>query len=454
MEFLARNEVMATLETNPRASAFRLKVGGRKSLSYSALALFTFLYYWRPEDVIPGLSWVPMAKISGGIALLALIFGARPKDRQKLPLELKVLVLLLIDMIICIPFAYWRGGAFDTVINGFSKGVMIALLIALIVTQIRQMRKLLYIQVSAVMVITIISLIVNHTRDGRLYGVQKAFLENPNDLAINIAMNFPLCLAFLLAAKGGLRRLAWGGGLLALLWAVVATYSRSGMVAMSTSLLFCVLGFGIRGKRRSVLIAALVTGLLGAGVMIVTPHYLVRLESMVRGNIEDSGDKGSIEARKRLLMESISTALHHPIFGVGPGNFQVVNGEWRVAHNSYTELAAEAGLPALALFLLILFLSFRKIGSVRQLPSYEADENINLWTNALWAGLAAYASGAMFASTEYDLFPYFIVGYISALYQIATVVEPGANVRVEKAGSRSRNDGYGPNRKLESVWSR
>ncbi len=445
--------MIPTLAAKPRENAFRLKVGERKSLSYSALALFTFLYYWRPEDVIPGLTWVPMAKISGGIALLALIFGARPKDRQKLPLELKVLLLLLIDMIVCIPFAYWRGGAFDTVVNLFSKGVIVALLIALIVTQIRQMRKLLYIQVTAVAFLTLVSLIVHHTKDGRLYGVQKAFLENPNDLAINIAMNFPLCLAFLLAAKGGLRKLLWGGSLVVLMLAVVATYSRSGMVAMATTWLFCVWGFGIKGKRRSVVTAAVVVGMLSVGIIIVTPHYLVRLESIVRGNIADSGDKGSLEARERLLMKSISTALHHPIFGVGPGNFQVVNGEWRVAHNSYTELAAEAGLPALVLFLLMLILSFRKVNSVRQLPGYQTDENINLWTNALWAGLAAYASGAMFASTEYNLFPYFMVGYISALYQIATIVEPKAIPLVERDSGGNRNK-YGPNRKLESVWSR
>jgi fermentation-respiration switch protein FrsA (DUF1100 family) len=101
----------------------------------------------------------------------------------------------------------------------------------------------------------------------------------------------------------------------------------------------------------------------------------------------------------------------------------------------------------------MLILSFRKVNSVRQLPGYQTDENINLWTNALWAGLAAYASGAMFASTEYNLFPYFMVGYISALYQIATIVEPKAIPLVERDSGGNRNK-YGPNRKLESVWSR
>jgi hypothetical protein len=37
-----------------------------------------------------------------------------------------------------------------------------------------------------------------------------------------------------------------------------------------------------------------------------------------------------------------------------------------------------------------------------------------------WAAMAAYMAAAMFASTEYNLFPYFMVGYICAVYQIAS----------------------------------
>jgi len=444
---------LATVAARPAWKSPNLKLGEGKTLSYSALVLFTFLYYWRPEDLIPGLTWLPLAKISGGIALLALIFGARSRDRQKLPLELKVLLALLGYMFLTIPFAYWRGGAFDTVVNKFSKGVIVALLIALIVTQVRQMRKLLFIQVSAVAVVTFASVAVHHTVDGRLWGVQKSVLENPNDLSINIAMTFPLCLAFLLAAKGGLKKLIWGASLAVLLLAVVLTYSRSGMIATVITVVACIWEYGIKGKRRSVIVAAVAMGIVGAGIIVATPRYLTRVTSIVRGNVEGSGDRGSLAARKQLLLASISTALHHPIFGVGPGNFEVTNGEWRVAHNSYTELAAEAGLPALALFLTMLFLSFRKINSVRKLPGYEADESIRLWTSALWAGLAAYAFGAMFASTEYNLFPYFMVGYASALYQIAVVVGSNAQPASLKPLSNNRSRRYESKPRHEPIKS-
>src|SRR5207245_10342565 len=42
-------------------------------LAYGALLIFSVLYYARPEDIIPGLHFIPWSKISGGIDLLAVI---------------------------------------------------------------------------------------------------------------------------------------------------------------------------------------------------------------------------------------------------------------------------------------------------------------------------------------------------------------------------------------------
>jgi putative inorganic carbon (hco3(-)) transporter len=427
----------------------------RTTLAYRALVFFSAIYFLRPEDFIPGLVMVPIGKITGGIALLALIFGVKPKERGKLPIECKLLLVLLVHMILTIPFAYWRGGSYDTVINKFAKGVIVALLITLVVTKVNELRKLLYIQAAAVALITVFSILAHHTIEGRLMGIQKGILENPNDLAINIAINFPLCMAFLFAAKGGMRKVLWTVGLLAMLYGVVATYSRSGMIAMLITGVICLWEFGVRGRRTMLLMSTAIVGVFAVVVMLATPHYLTRLESLFRGNIEGSGDKGSLEARTELLRDSLSLMVHHPVFGVGPGNFGVITEAWRVAHNTYTELGAETGVPGLILFCAILLSAARRIRRVRKLPGYAASENIRLWTSGLWAALAAYMAGAIFASTEYNLFPYFMVGYICALYQIAS--KPPEELG-EGSGAAPRGDtkelGYGGNKERELAWSR
>jgi O-antigen ligase len=427
----------------------------RDSLAYKALVLFAYYYFIRPEDFIPGLAVIPLGKIMGGIALLALLIGPRSKDGQKIPIELKVMTLLLFQMLLTIPLASWPGGAFDSVVNKFSKGVIVAYLIVLTLSKVSQIRKLLLVQVGTVALITIASLIVHKTQgDGRLMGIQKGILENPNDLAINIAINFPLAVAFLLGEKGALRKVFWTVSLGAMLYAVVATYSRSGMVALGITTLICLWEFAIKGRRVMLLVAAAVVGAIGLGVMLGTPHYLLRLESMVLGNIQGANDHGSLEGRKELLLASIRIALQNPVLGVGPGNFAAVSGFWQPAHNTYTGLAAETGFTGLFLFLLMMGLSMRKTAAIRKLPGYAAHANIRLWASGLRAGLGAYLVGAMFATTEYNLFPYFMVGYICALYKIASIAPEETGDKPPALTRLDLRDGTDDTKHHELAWNR
>ncbi len=408
---------MATL-----ATAIERKKGreqGASPLAYNALLLFTFLYYTRPEDLIPGLSFIPIEKIIGGVALIALISTlASGRGNRKLPLELKLLLLLFAHLVISIPFAYWRGGAFATVFYKFSKEVTVGLLVTLIVTDFIQLRKLLWVQAAALVATTIASIAIHRTSEGgRLIGALGGTFENPNDLAINIAINWPLCLGFVLLAKGMGKKVAWAIGILAMLLGVVLTYSRSGLVATAVAIVLCLWAFGFRERRYYLIGAAFLLCLAGTVVIFGTPHYLARVESIFKGDIQGSQDKGSLEARRKLLMLSIDEAIHHPIFGIGAGNFGAATKTWKVTHNTYTEFACEGGFPALILFLAILYLSFRNLRRVRELPAYRDNPEVRVLTDAMWASLVAFIVGSFFASYEYELFSYFMMAYTSVLYR-------------------------------------
>jgi len=435
------------------ASRLRYLSENRKTLAYRALVLFSYIYFLRPEDFIPGLSYVPIGKIAGGIALLALIFGARPKDRAKIPIELKLLALLLLHMLVTIVFASWRGGAFEYVVNRFSKGVIVAFLIFMVVSKVDEIRKLLLIQAASIALVTLGSVLIHQTSEGRLLGIQKGILENPNDLAINIAINFPLCVAFLLGSKGGARKLFWSVSLVFMIYAVIATYSRSGLIALGITGMICFWEFVIKGKHTYLLAGMLLVGIVGVGVVVATPRYLIRVESIFLGNIEGSQDKGSLEARKRLLIDSLKITMQHPLFGVGPGSFQAVSGTWQPSHNTYTGLSAEAGLPALGLFVAVMALSLHKTKKLRKLPGYMADKDIRLWTSGLRAGMAAYMVGAIFATTEYNLFQYFIVGYICVLYKIAGAPLDAREQAPGDGQRRLRKLKNAAKPKRELVWS-
>ena len=426
----------------------------RRPFVYGAIVVFLGLYYYRPEDFIQPLGYIPMAKIVGLIGFGALVIGIMGGGKLEIPRAIKILWLLLFHMSLCIPFAMWKGGAFNTVWGKFSKGVVVAMLISMTVVNLKEIRRLVWIQLSAVALVTFLSIAMhNYNPNGRLAGIQNSILSNPNDLAINIAITFPLALAFLLLGRG-FRKVLWALGLGFMCLGVVLTSSRSGLLALITSIIVCVWEYGIKGRRRKVVVATILAVVLGFGVALSSSHYRARLASIVLGNIEGSGDKGSRAARLYLLKKSVLVAVTHPIFGVGPGCFPLVDSDWLVAHNAYTELAAEAGFPALLLFLAAIWAAFQNIVLVRKSPQYEENAELRLLTQAMWAGLAAYLAGSFFASTEYNMYPYFIIGYTSALVRIVSV----PSVRDDKDKDDDylglNRSVYSRGRKPQMLWSR
>ena len=103
----------------------------RKPLAgaFVALVLFMVIYFSRPEDWIPGLSHVPLAKITGILALLALVFSLR-HIRQRLPREVLFLSLLIGQLFVAsLMSPVWRGGAFQKTLE-FAKVLIMSLLIS------------------------------------------------------------------------------------------------------------------------------------------------------------------------------------------------------------------------------------------------------------------------------------------------------------------------------------
>ncbi len=423
----------------------------RSKGAYLALLALSALYFGRPEDVIPGIGNIPMAKIAGGLALIGLILSLMSgKSKQKFAPETKYLLAMFGWYCITIPFAYWRAGAFTTVMTRLSKSVIVAVLVALVVRELWQLKRLVWVQAAAVASMSIMSVALHHTHGGRLVGALGGVFENPNDLAINIALNWPICVGFFFMAKG-LKKILWAIPVLVMLIAVELTYSRSGFLAISLAAMLVLYEFAIRQKRKQLI---LVFMLLVIVLLITMPgHYMARLGSIVTGNEVDSMDRGSIAARKGLLLESIKTAISHPLFGVGAGNFEVLGGSWHVAHNSYTELAAEGGFPAFILFVMMLVRTIKNLKYVRQSPMFDRDSDIRGLGSGLWVSVAAYMVSAFFASTEYSMYPYFLVAYTTALYTLTTQKEkelalegaPKVDERERKFGKRTRR---------ELVWSR
>lgn len=404
----------------------------KNTLAYRALLIFSLLYFARPEDFIPGLEYIPIEKILGGVALIALLFSINSQRRVKRwPTELKLLLALFFWQCLTVPFAWWKGGAFVWVYSKCSKAVIAAFLVIVAVSTIRQLKLLLFVQAASIASMTLVSVALY--RGGRMGGVLGGVFDNPNDLAMNIALNWPLCLMFLMLTRNPLKKALWAAGMLVMAIGLMLTYSRSGFVAMAVAALFGLWEFGIRGRRHYLLALGVFCAV--ALVILAPKNYGGRLRSIVSDDVAVFGDAKF--AREDLLKESLVVSLHHPLFGIGPGNFAPYTQSWHVTHNTYTELSAESGIPSLVLFLAVIAMAFRNIRRTRVSEAFKNSEEIRLYTGGLWAGLASYLTGAMFASTAYELFPYFMIAYTVVLYRL-TWASPTTSLEAETESKLTR----------------
>ena len=391
-------------------------------VAYAGLLIFTVVYFSQPADLIPGLAGIPLAKITGGLALAAFALGAMRHGSlgARLPREVIYLIVLFCQLCSAVAFSPVLGDrAFQTVVMGFSKVVLMTIVLVTAVTTWSRFRKLVMAQVMCIGGITLLSLLKFNFLDGRLMGPLGSRYDNPNDLALVIGLTAPFVIALQIGTRSILKRTFWSLLLCAMGYGVLLTGSRSGLLVLLFAVVVSLWEFGVKSPRKALLFFD------GLGmVALLLASLTMKMGERLRSTGNPSGDQqayGSAIQRRGLLWRSLRVTAEHPLFGVGPGNFVQLSGNKHVAHNSFTEISAEGGILALVLFLLMLWRSFRNLRYAR-LSASDRPEML-IWIGALRASLAAFIVGACFGSYEYDFLPYFLMAYTSVVYRISGALD-------------------------------
>jgi len=402
----ARWSQRLTLKRDPLAGAFFW------------LSAFYLVYCARPEDWIPGLQYVPLAKISAIFALLGLLLSAGRTRRglRDLPREASyffAMICLLFVSALLSPV--WRGGAFFGTLD-FAKALVAWVLTFMVITSFARLRRIIFIQSASVAVIAVVSILKGRSRP-RLEGVIGGIYSNPNDLAFAIVLSLPFCFAFLLSTRSIPRKVAWAAAIMAMCAALFMTASRAGFIDLLGMGAVCLWFFGIKGKRIHLIVAAAVVVLV---VGLAAGGRLKDRFSAISGNSLDTGLEvsahDSYEQRRMLMVESLQGIARYP-WGIGLGNFTVISGVWREVHVSYLQIAVEGGIGAFVFYLLFFGRGFANLKRLRRMPSH--DPEMDLFSGALYATLIGFVVGAFFAPEAYQYFPYFAVAYTSVLLAIA-----------------------------------
>jgi O-antigen ligase len=245
-----------------------------------------------------------------------------------------------------------------------------------------------------------------------------------------MVISLPLCLGLLFLTRNRVWKAAGALAILAMTYVVFLTGSRAGFIALTMTTVVFLWHFAIHGRRRYMLALVPLAGLilwLSSGDM---------LSRRLKGTVDDKDDAasayGSAQQRQLLFWRSIEMTKQHPLFGVGPGNFEQVSGVWLETHNTYTQLSSEGGLPALILYLLILCHGFMNTRKIKRLAYRHTESTL---ASALQASLIGYIVGSIFASAGFQFFPYILVSYTTALFSIAK--NAAMNSKKSKSVSKS-----------------
>lgn len=382
-------------------------------LAYRFVLLFMVVYLARPEDWIPGVHYLHLAKVLGIVAIVA-FFGELGSARTRWPRECIYLFLLLGQMFLTVPFSpIWRGGAFN-ITKDFADVVPMILVIALSVNTLPRLRRMLYWQAAAVAVIAVIAVGKFRHAGGRLEGTLNGNYSNPNDFALAVVIALPICLAFMLRARNTIVKMIWLSCIAAMTYSVVLTASRAGMLAFGVAMSAALWQFSIKGRYRYLLV--MLGGFALCALLLGGQQLKARYEAMVNPQAYQSA-YGSAQQREALLKKSIVASFQYPIFGLGPGNFNTYSGNWHVTHNTYTQMSSETGLPGFILYMMILWCAIRNLQRAKRLTRRGTD--LGLFAGAIQASLAGFLVGSFFASEGYQYFTYFLIVYTTAVYQIA-----------------------------------
>src|SRR5437016_2041104 len=71
--------------------------------------------------------------------------------------------------------------------------------------------------------------------------------------------------------------------------------------------------------------------------------------------------------------------------------------------------------------MLLFYRNLTNIRRVRKSQLYKENADVRTLGDGLGVSVLAFMAGAFFSSTEYSMFPYYLVAYATALYQIACV---------------------------------
>jgi O-antigen ligase len=266
--------------------------------------------------------------------------------------------------------------------------------------------------VTAAAVYALVLFVGHHGKDFRAAGP----LQDPNDFAYLLGCALPI-VSYLIGADRR-RRLLWSISFVAIAGAMLATLSRGALVGIGALVVW-----GIVTRRIPLWVVA--GGVVSALVVVALAFTLWKPLIDVALHQKRHVAHSNTESREVFWGAAIKLGERRPLTGVGPGRFPTeatpllsnnVGGalEHPVTHNTYLEILAEEGVPALALFIAYLLGAWVLLRKVGARAALDVDRDLQRITTALQASLIIAVVSAFFLSEELTS-PFWLLGGLAVV---------------------------------------
>jgi hypothetical protein len=360
-------------------------------------------------------------------------------------------IALAVWLVVAAALSYWPGGSFADVRLYFQYQFPILFFVAGLVVTWKEFRWVLYSIVSAGIVNELTARFLSDDRTSRLQ-LEIVTIGNSNDFAAQLLTILPLFWFVAMYPKvPKVVRMVLLAAIPYDLYLSLSTGSRGALVAIAVTYGFVV--FRASGAQRLVL--AVVMPVIVAVLLMALPgDTMRRLATVFSDDVTvDAQDLEAVQSslgRKELLRLSIQYTLEHPLFGVGPGQFnsfegasareQGKHGFWTVPHNSFTQLSSEAGIPALILLLGGLISAYRGISKTLREARKRHNATIERCGFALMVSLVSFSCAAFFLSLAFRFYFPLLSGLAIAFCAVAQNEFSTSDARAAHAGGAATQE--------------
>ena len=417
--------------------------------------LFVVVHFLRLSSRVPALGAMRITVLMV-LVMVAGLIANKEQLRGRLASEpRKWLIALAVYIVLTLPLVKWPGSVLQITLQVWILSTLFFFFTLLVVDSLPRLKTFVKVFFLCQIVRVLEPLFLHITQGywgSRTYVGDGEFMArlaggphdvvNPNGLAFVIVSVVPFLAYLSIMAKwtGRTTKLLSFAILGALIYALILTSSRSGMLALGV----VIVAVFLKSKNKVLFVAVVIGGIsvaMGGLNDLQRDRYLSIFSSDTRG-------AATADGRVQGLKDEVKLAMQRPFFGHGLGTSGEAKyhffGRFQVAHDLYTELVIDLGIFGLILFLMFLRATYHTVRDLRRKLAHmeslgESDrEYLRALTDAVevWGLMCIFVSIAYFGLMEWH---WYLIGGISvAAARVVNVQTDTAETRKPKVRNAFR----------------